>query len=184
VKPKASLSANLGKHRVKVSAMESIINNFAKLFGAELRIGERLVVKMGNRLFLLDGEVRKLAGKSEEWLYAGIYLGRVEDGKLHPSFPLLSMIAEKAKNRVTVDDKTAWLFICGRDIFREGILEVKGSGAKGAYTLVFNRNGECLGFGRIAENLDYLKSGLAIENLLDIGDFLRRERRFERRLNP
>lgn len=86
------------------------------------------------------------------------------------------MIAKKAENRIVVDDKAAWLFICGRDIFKQGILQVEDSREKGSYTLIMNRHGECLGFGRIRRNLDKVKSGVAVENVLDIGDFLRREK--------
>jgi ribosome biogenesis protein Nip4 len=75
-----------------------------------------------------------------------------------------------------VDDKAAWLFICGRDIFKEGVMQVEGSREKGSYILILNKHGECLGFGKIRRNLDKVKSGVAVENVLDIGDFLRREK--------
>jgi ribosome biogenesis protein Nip4 len=151
------------------------INSFAKLLGAELRLDERFVAKRTNRYFLLNRELKELAEKCGGWFSAGTYLGEVKGGEFHPSFPLLFMIAEKAKNKVTVDDKSAWLFVCGRDLFKEGILKIEGSQRKGDYTLVFNRYGECLGYGRIVKDLKKLKGGLAVKNLLDIGDFLRRE---------
>ena len=152
------------------------INSFAKLFGAELNLDERFVVKRANRYFLLNRELKKLAKACEKWLYVETYLGKVKGGEFHPSFPLLFMIAEKAKNKITVDDKSAWLFVCGRDLFKEGILKIEGSRRKGDYTLVFNRYGECLGYGQIVKDLEKLKGGFAVKNLLDIGDFLRRER--------
>lgn len=157
--------------------MDNVIDNFVKLFGAKLRLDKKLVVRRGSRYFLLSRNIFKLARENGEWLYAGKYLGKVEGGVFHPSFPLLSMVAEKAKNKVTVDDKAAWLFVCGRDLFKDGIVKVEGSKEKGAYTVIFNKHGECLGFGRIVKNLDALKSGVAVENLFDVGDFLRRERR-------
>lgn len=169
---------NKAKVKILVKAAEAI-NNFAKRFGAELDLDERFVAKRGNRYFLLNQELRELAETCGNWFYAGTYLGKVKGGEFHPSFPLLFMIAEKAKNKVTVDDKSAWLFVCGRDLFKEGILKIEGSKGKGDYTLVFNRHGECLGCGRIVKDLEKLKGGLAVKNLLDIGDFLRRERRTE-----
>jgi ribosome biogenesis protein Nip4 len=80
-----------------------------------------------------------------------------------------------------VDDKTAWLFIVGRDVFKRGIVKVTGSGRKGNVTLIVNRYGECLGFGKIMHNLDknVQKDSVAVKNVSDIGDFLRRERHFE-----
>jgi len=153
------------------------IEDFAKLFGAKLSLEKNLVVTKRGKFFLLSPVLKRLAEKRGDWLYAGTYLGKTDGDKFFPSFPLIYMIASQAKNRVVVDDKAAWLFICGRDIFREGILEAYGCRSKGAYTLVFNRYGECLGFGRIERDLDKAKSGVAVKNILDVGDFLRRERK-------
>ena len=156
---------------------KDVVESFARLFGVERFLYKGFVVKNGNCYFLLNQKLESLTKKRGSWLYAGTYLGEVERGGVfHPSFPLLFMIAEKAKNRIVVNDKTAWLFICGRDVFKEGILKIEGSRKKGDYTLVFNRHGECLGYGVIAKDLDKLENGLAVKNLLDIGDFLRRER--------
>ncbi|MEM3797450.1 MAG: hypothetical protein QXY74_03300 [Candidatus Bathyarchaeia archaeon] len=153
-----------------------VVENFARLFGAELSFDNRLVVRNDSRIFLLSQKLKDLTEKQRDWQYAGTCLGKIVDGSLHPSIPFLLMIAEKAKNRIIVDDKSAWLFVCGRDIFKEGILKIEGSRKRGDYTLVFNKHGECMGYGKIAKDLDELKSGLAVKNLLDIGDFLRRER--------
>jgi len=113
---------------------------------------------------------------SKDFFYAGTCLGKTKRGKFFPSFNLLRIIAGKKANKVTVDKKTEWLFICSRDIFKQGITEEMGSKRKGDYTLILNQHGECLGFGRILCNLDKAKDGVVIENISDIGDFLRREK--------
>ena len=156
--------------------MAEPIEDFARLFGARLSLDRTLIFRKGDSFFMLSRNLKKLVERVENWLFAGLYLGKIKGGIFHPSFPLLSMIAEQAKNKVVVDDKAAWLFICGRDIFKEGLVKVYGSKNRGAYTLVFNRRGECLGFGKIIKNLDKAKSGVVIKNVLDVGDFLRRER--------
>lgn len=152
------------------------INSFVKLFGAKLNLNENLVIRKGDCYYLLNSKLIKFADKCKGWRHAGMYLGKMGKKTFHPSFPLLFMIADTAENKITVDDKTAWLFICGRDIFKKGILKVEGSMEKGSYTLVFNKHGECLGFGKITRDLNRAKSGVAVKNILDIGDFLRRER--------
>jgi ribosome biogenesis protein Nip4 len=156
--------------------MAEPIEDFAKLFGAKLSLDRALIVRKGDSFFLLSRNLERLAGKGEDWLFAGLYLGKIKGGNFLPSFPLLSMIAEQAKNEVVVNDKAAWLFVCDRDIFKEGLVEVYGSNNRGAYTLVFNRHGECLGFGKIIRDLNKAKSGVVVKNVLDVGDFLRRER--------
>lgn len=151
-----------------------LITDFARLFGVAIRIDERFIVKKKNRYFLLND--RLLESVTADFFYAGTYLGKIKDGRLFPSFNLLKIIAgQKRANKVFVDKKSEWLFVCGRDIFKRGIMKVVGSKSKGSYVLVLNRHGECLGFGKIIKDLDMIEKGVAVRNILDVGDFLRRE---------
>jgi ribosome biogenesis protein Nip4 len=86
------------------------------------------------------------------------------------------MLSEKEANKIIVDKKTEWLFICGRDIFKRGIMKTIGSKKKRAYVLILNQHDECLGFGKILRDLNEETNGVVIKNVSDIGDFLRRER--------
>jgi ribosome biogenesis protein Nip4 len=117
----------------------------------------------------------------EDFFYAGTYLGKTRQEVFFPSFTLLGMMAKrKEANKVTVDEKSEWLFIVGRDLFKRGILKATGSKKRGAYTLIVNQHGESLGFGRILHSLDENgEKQVAVRNISDIGDFLRRERRRE-----
>jgi len=149
--------------------------DFENRVGTEICLDESLIVEKQNRYFLLDKKLKELIWNN--FFYGGIYLGKTKNGKFFPSFMLLSMIATKKKaNKITVDEKTAWLFICGRDVFRKGVTKVMGSMKKGDYTLVLNEHGECLGFGKILRTLDKEKGEVAVKNISDIGDFLRREK--------
>ncbi len=150
------------------------INDFASLFGSSLSLNEELVVKKQNRYFLLNKVLKKSVSK--DFFYAGIYLGKTAGGKLFPGFELLRLLAEKKASSIVVDKKTEWLFVCGRDIFKQGIVNVVGAGQKGEHVLILNNCGECLGFGRIICDLSKTEKGLAVKNILDIGDFLRREK--------
>jgi len=149
------------------------ISDFVTCFNAKISLNENLILKKQNRYFLLNENLEKLITK--DFFYAGTYLGKIKDGKFFPSFDLLRMIAEKKANKIIVEKKTAWLFICGRDVFKKGITKVIGSKKKGDYTLVLNQHGECLGFGKILHDLDEEKE-VAVKNISDIGDFLRREK--------
>jgi ribosome biogenesis protein Nip4 len=154
--------------------MIKLIRDFASLFQAEIDLDESLFVKRGNRYFLLNKELRKT--KMEDFFYAGSFLGEKSNREFMPGFELLRLIAEKHANKITVDKKTEWLFICGRDIFRRGIKQVLGSGKEGDHVLVLNGHGECLGFGKVVSDLNKKKNGAVVKNILDIGDFLRREK--------
>jgi ribosome biogenesis protein Nip4 len=148
------------------------IDDFVSRFHASVIFNGSLIVKKENRYFLLNETLKSLI--TEDFFYAGTYLGKIKNGKFFPSFSLLRMIAEGKANKIIVNDKTAWLFICGRDIFKQGILKIDGSKRKGDYTLILNQHRECLGFGKIVGSLEE-GQGVVIKNISDIGDFLRRE---------
>ena len=156
------------------------INDFVAQFNADIPLDESRIVRNRNRYYLLSKKLKQQVPKA--FFYAGAYLGAVKGASFFPSFLLLSMIAERKANKLVVDKKTAWLFICGRDIFKKGIL--KGNNLKkGDYTLILNEHNECLGFGKIMHNLRGVPDAnkVAVKNILDIGDFLRREKRKSRR---
>jgi len=150
--------------------------DFARKVGADFALNTDFIVEKVGRYFLLN---KSLKGRIERnFYYAGTYLGKVKNGKFFPSFNLLAMLAKGKANKIVVDRKAAWLFICGRDVFRRGMLTIYGSRRKGDYALVLNEFGECLGFGSILCSLDDAakdKAVVAVKNVSDIGDFLRRE---------
>jgi len=154
------------------------ITNFAFQFGVQIALNLDLMVEKNGRFYLVNPALKPLV--RQDFFYAGVYLGKAKEGKFFPSFNLLGMLAKKGAYRVVVDRKAAWLFICGRDVLGKSIVRVQGSGKKDTNTLVFNEFGECLGFGRIVEKLGGTAGGneVAVRNVLDVGDFLRRERGF------
>jgi len=148
--------------------------DFALKLNARLTLDPNLIVQTGGRYFLLNKNLKGIAPRS--FFYIGRYLGEVKNGKFFPSFILLAILAEGETNKVVVDEKASWLFICGRDIFCEGIMSVQGSLRNGALTLILNEFGECLGFGRIVSDFCAKDNKVVVENIADVGDFLRRER--------
>jgi len=153
--------------------MKPIIN-FASKVKAKLTFDPDLVVETGGRYFLLNKDLK--ANASRSFFYAGRYLGKMKDGKFFPSFNLLAILSESEANKVIVNEKASWLFICGRDIFGGGVVSVEGSRREGDFTLVLNEFGECLGFGRIVRDLGAKDARVVVQNISDVGDFLRRER--------
>jgi ribosome biogenesis protein Nip4 len=151
------------------------IEDFVTLFGASISLDESLIVKKRDRYFLLSHSLNKLALK--DFFYAGTYLGKVKNGRFFPGFDLLRMMVKKKANKVVVNKKTEWLFICGRDVFKRGIVKFIGPRKEGEYVLVLNCYDECLGFGKVVSNLSSEEESVVIKNISDIGDFLRREAR-------
>jgi ribosome biogenesis protein Nip4 len=149
------------------------LSAFASRFGGQIGLNPEFIVEKSQRYYLLNPALRKVA--KTDFYYAGLYLGKVKNGLFFPSFNLLNMLVPVAANKVVLERKAAWLFICGRDVFRKGILKWMGSPRKGDYTLVVNEFGECLGFGVVFSVLEQT-DGVVVRNVLDVGDFLRRER--------
>ncbi len=151
------------------------MEDFATRLGTSIKFRENLTVKK-NRCFLINEFLMRKVQKG--FFYAGAYLGKVKHGVFSPSLIFLTMIAEGKANKIMVDKKTEWLFICGRDVFKRGILNVTSSNRKGDYTLILNKNKECLGFGKILCNIneEERQNKVVVKNILDIGDFLRREK--------
>ena len=151
------------------------IMKFVLRLGAKFSLKPHFIVKKAGRYFLLSKALLKIAKKN--FYYSGNYLGKVKNGKFFPSFNLLMMLAQGEANKIVVEKKSAWLFICGKDIFRKGIISVYGSNKKGNHALVLNEYEECLGFGRIVRSLTgSSENEVVVKNISDIGDFLRRER--------
>jgi len=151
------------------------ITNFAAGLGVQLSVNPELVIEKNGRYYLISPYLKQFI--NQDFFYTGLFLGKVKGGKFFPSFNLLSMLAKKGANRIIVDNKSAWLFICGRDILTKGAIRFFGPIKKNSNVLVVNELGECLGFGKIIGNLTNKGSNeLAVQNVSDIGDFLRRER--------
>lgn len=101
----------------------------------------------------------------ETLVYTTTRYGRVDRKGFHPSIAFLDVLSEYTKRKAVVTEKAAWLFVCGRNILKEGIVDLAVDEGQ---VLVTNQRGEVLGYGKI--------TGAGITNKLDRGDFLRRER--------
>ena len=156
------------------------INDFVAQFNTSIPLDTSQIVRHRNRYYILSKTLKQYAPKG--FFYAGAYLGAVKGASFFPSFLFLAMLAKSKANKLVLNKKTAWLFICGRDIFQQGILK-ENNLKKGDYALVLNEHNECLGFGKIMHNLRGVPDAkkVAVKNILDLGDFLRREKRKPRR---
>ena len=128
-----------------------------------------------NKYFLVTHQILDIIKKKKKPFYVGNYLGKARGKKFFPSISLMNLVSKKSMNKVWIDNKAGWLFVCGRDLFSNGITKVAPGVKKGTITLILNDNSEVLGFGKVSKSLN--ESGAVIENILDIGDFLRRERK-------
>ena len=120
--------------------------------------------KIGEKYYLVNDELKEFKNKIPlEALSLGVFLGEDVKEKFEPSIALLDMIKLE---KIKIDDEAEWLFLCGRDITKNHMINhVEDNGKK--LFLVENEKEEILGLGKIKDGL--------LMNLLDRGDFLRRE---------
>ena len=119
-------------------------------------------VKIDSSYFLKNKKLEKLNNHPSSF---GLYLGKEEGNKFHPSLALLEIVAKGSKDKVVVDEKREWLFLCGRDIFLDKKIKILGRGVD--FKLIQNERDENLGIGKISK--------ASIKNVFNRGDFLKRE---------
>lgn len=117
------------------------------------------IVKWAKTYYLIPESQRVLIKRIHEKPFsAGLVLGK-EENVFKPTTALLERI--KTDKTITVDDKSAWLFVCGRDIFQNS-LEVA---SKHPLAIVKNKRDEVLGLAK--------KKGNLYQNIFDRGKILR-----------
>ncbi len=132
---------------------------FKKIFPGEMRIFKSVVYHVPFELPALDRDA----------VYAGERLGTLKGNAFSPSLLLLSLLGKHTQFRTEVADKQAFLFTCGRDLFANGLSKRL---SQHGYTLIIDNEGNVLGYAGMAKE----KGKTLLKNLLDRGDFLRRER--------
>ena len=135
-----------------------LIESFLEYFGSDLKPHQ-----IGRKYFLVDEKRLSISNQSPE--YCGIFLGEQKGKHFSPSLALLELL--ESDKQIIIDDKAAWLFVCGKDIFKKSV--IKGNNKKNI-VLVYNKHKENLGYGKVVN-----KGDIFVKNILDRGNFLRRE---------
>lgn len=139
-----------------------MIKDFLKQFGD---VNIENVHRVGKQFYQQSPALAKLVNAMDEYpVSAGLFLGEIIKNQFVPSPNLLNLINIQTDKKIILNEKSAWLFVCGRDVFIEGI--TVRSFDRGV-VLVLNEQQEVLGVA--------LKDGKTYNNLYDIGLLLRRE---------
>ncbi len=141
---------------------------FYDRFKLKEKDGERIVSlsKQERRICAIRSDIKKkISSIPREAEFAGRLIGKDVRGRFSPSLSSIERAASSDDARkVSLDRRSSWLFLCGRDIFSSSL---KGGEPEKGYVFIMNENRENLGMG--------LFDGKMIINISDKGDFLRRE---------
>jgi ribosome biogenesis protein Nip4 len=151
------------------------LQEFLALFAQESLLKKDEVLQIGSEFYLVEPELAELNKKMNKNLaYIGTYLGRIGAKHFIPSVWLLAQLAKSAEKKVFVNEKGEWLIVCGRNIWGTSVTKTEGELKKGDLAFVFNKYGECLGYGQIVS--EKLSKKAFLDRIFDIGDLIRRER--------
>ena len=126
--------------------------------------------KIGRKYFYVKKDLKELKDKIDlEPFSVGLPLGELKENKFVPSPALLDMLCKYSDKKVHVNEKGQEVFLYGNDVFEENI--TKGRDKEGL-VLVINDKEECLGYG----DMIFKGKKKVLKNILDRGDYLRRER--------
>lgn len=132
------------------------------------------ILKLGNKYYLVTKELSETIKKNRERPKSvGMLLGVEDRKKFKPSVAFLQMISKETDKKIVVDKQLEWLFLCGRDIMGQSV--IKSSVGKGL-ALVQDQKDNTLGLANVLGPLED-SDKIYATNLLDLGDFLRREKK-------
>jgi len=117
-------------------------------------------IRIGNSFFLCTEQQKQIVSQFEQAVvHAGTYLGTM---KMKDFIPSVAFAERMEFPRITVDEKQAWLFLCGRDMFIE-------SHVADEFVLICDATGAVLGIAKPQKK--------QLTNVWDKGHLLRREMR-------
>lgn len=170
--------------RLALSVRVWVGRNFGSGLAREIFRNKELVELANSKseLFLLPEGLSQMFSKIgffNHFFYAGFFIGTQKGRRFLPSLGLAQELLKLGlkKKLVRVDVKTENLFIMGRDAFSRGIISASADIRKGDLVVVVNKDFEALGFGEVvvpAVAVGELGNRVAVENVVDIGDFIRR----------
>jgi len=120
-------------------------------------------LKIGNKFYHADPSLVKISRREKKEPYSiGMFLGQKKDGFV-PSLPLLEWLSKNSEKKIFINEKAAWLFLCGRDALEQSIIK---KNIQSGLVLVQNENDENLGYGIYQDNMVKL-----MEEIRDIERF-------------
>ncbi|MBN2052842.1 hypothetical protein JW756_05035 [Candidatus Woesearchaeota archaeon] len=141
----------------------SFVKEFTKSEVKELNSVERI----GKKYFYAPRELAELKKNIPLEPYSmGLPLGELKNNRFSPSIALLDMLKNYTDKKIIVNKKGETMFLYGKEVFSENFAKCD---VNEGFCLVLNANDEVLGYGELSKKKN-------IKNILDRGDFLRRER--------
>ncbi|MDI6737316.1 MAG: hypothetical protein QME12_02250 [Nanoarchaeota archaeon] len=132
-------------------------------------------IRIGNKYFLAEASLVELSKKLNCKIESiGLFLGEEKDGKFSPGPALLEILAKVSGEKAFVNYIGEIDFLYGRGLKKRHITSFTGGSKEGFFKLIQNEHDENIGYGKISKELD--SENAEIANMLDKGDYIRREK--------
>ncbi|MFP4112111.1 MAG: hypothetical protein ACLFPQ_01355 [Candidatus Woesearchaeota archaeon] len=153
------------KARIFAKNIEEYINVLFPKKNKELDNFFKSIYFEDNKYFLIDAKAKKLKENISRSVFsAGLFMGEIKKQEFIPSLALIDKLSTFSENKVFVDKKAEWLFLCGRDIFEKSVHDSEG---ERGIVFVQNLKDENLGLGKFEKK--------EVTNIIDKGYYLRKE---------
>ncbi len=165
---------------------EKVIRMALRAYGSEEFLRDNdLLVRDGNakEVYALSKDLSKFLELYKlNFVHAGIKVGEVGSRRFRFSLEGTFFLVKRVKKSVFVNEKGEMLFLYGRDIFSDSVVDVTDDVEENDIVFVRNLRGDILGLGKSrfsAERMKDVESGrVVVENLVDRGEYLRKEKTY------
>jgi len=148
------------------------IEQFCEKFGTRYNAPQDLVLRaIGRQLHLFTPAQATLIDAHQPVVGGGIFLGSVQKDDFTPSAQFIDIFLKDSENVVTLDEKTAWLYLCGRDVIEASGVQLMVPSH--THVIIKDKLGQILGYGVTAN--PKRARGVVVQNIYDKGIMLRRE---------
>jgi len=162
----------------------------------ELLVLDVIIKEDGSRIVVdkdTKGRIREVYALSKDlakflelyklnYVHAGLKVGEVGSRRFRFSLEGSFYLVRKNKKKVFVNEKGEMLFLYGRDIFAESVIDVTKDVDENDIVFVCNAKGDILGIGKTRFNAKRIKEvekdRVVVENLVDRGEYLRKEKTY------
>ena len=170
----------IGGFRKPKKREEKVLNSALRYFKFDFKDCKILIRESNGKreVYLLSDDLVDFLEKSNiEFVIAGIKIGEI--GK-RLRLTLEGSFFVKCGKRVVLNEKGEMLFLYGRDVFSQSVVEVTPDVRENDLVFVCNLKNDVLGLGRSRFGAERFKSverdRVVVENIIDRGEYLRKDR--------
>jgi len=127
------------------------------------------IIKKGRYVFVATNEMRSfMEDTGTDFFSIGTQIGEIKKDFM-PTPWFIDFLSNNSERKAFINNKSEWMFLCGKDIFQKGIEKIEIPKRRGLI-FVQNKFNENLGLAKFMQD-----ANVPLENILDKGAYVRKE---------